>query len=230
MALSHQDVAGALRRRSAPYVVGAILVLATTILGPTTSAGGSAPPTRSHFKGNLHILLVEQPWSSDSGHWGGFSFSFTLAADFQQRPLSKDVWTLGIVYIKSPSAIAKQPSGDFTLVQTVPAGLSGTCVATYHFHVTEITGDIGGFIRTADGYSATVDLGLTALAPRVDNNGCGTDLEETTHPFGGHQQFDVPVQVTGHYADRELSFRTASHSDVAGGDLVTKIDGALKNE
>ena len=217
-----------LRWLSAPSVVGALLLVATTICIPIESAGGSNP-TGNTFSGELHILLKEYPWTSDSGHWGGFSVTDTLTTEFGRRIYRNPGGLWYLDYYKTNQGRFLQPFGSFTLVQTIPSGTAGTCTATYHFHIKIVTGNIGGLRETGGVVSATLSLGLRTVATKIDNDNRGPKLEETTHPFGGDQTFIVPIQVPARYSGTELSFRATTQSDVAGGNLVAKVDGALNN-
>jgi hypothetical protein len=217
-------------RTLAACVVGTNLIIATAIGAPIASADELI--LGASWNGDIHILLVEQAWNSDSGHWGGFSLAVTLTTQFrtphyEQHP--EGPWDLESY--KTPGGPSNQPFGSFTLVQTVPAGLSGTCKATYHFQINSVTGAIAGLSESpvTHTWSATLDLGLTALATNIGNSNCGPNLEATTHPFGAHQKITIPIESTATWADRELSFRSTSQSEVAGGPVVVKIDGALKN-
>jgi hypothetical protein len=88
----------------------------------------------------------------------------------------------------------------------IPSGTSGTYTATHHFQTFDVTGDIGA-VRVAGGVaSATLDLGFTAYARKIDNDNCGSHLEEITHPFAGAQMFDVPIQTTTRIVNNNLSF------------------------
>jgi len=117
---------------------------------------------------------------------------------------------------------------EFTVTQTIPAGLSGTCTAKWPFVNEHITGNVGGFHGSSDKESATVNLGFLETVIGASGTGCGADLEETTHPFGEDPgRFDIPIQSTGIYAHGDLTLRSTSRQDVAGGTLVVRMDGTL---
>jgi hypothetical protein len=140
------------------------------------------PP--SHLKGTIHVLLTAQPWSDDSGHFGGFHTTATLknvefkVSHGELQLEDHDGWLL-----------------PFTITQTLPAGLSGTCTAMWPFVNEHLEGNVAGFSESPAGKeTATVSLGFSEVA-QDPSGGCGADLVETTHPFGEDpERFDISIQ------------------------------------
>ena len=163
--------------------------------------------------------MDEQPWINPFyGSWGGFHTRATLDITFKQYK-GDEPWDLSH-YTGS--------FNPFTLTQTVSAGTAGICKATYMFRIHDVVGDIGSFSLPKHGRSSAIlDLGLYAVAKNVGNSNCGANFEETAHPFGETQTFDIPIQVTGAYFAGELSLASTTKFSLAGGKAVTKIDGTL---
>jgi hypothetical protein len=206
------------RRSLAAGFVGVVTMIAATV-GMSGPANAALAPPPLHLVGKIHVLLTAQPWSDDSGHFSGFHTATTLILHFasshgELQLLHHRGWL-----------------DDFVVTQTVPAGLSGICTAVWPFVNTHIDGNVGGFSESAAGKeSATISLGFKEVAryPTGSTN-CGPDLEETTHPFGGDPgTFSIPIQSTGTYADKVLTFRNTSRQSLAGGTMVVRVDGSLK--
>ncbi len=69
-------------RTLAGFMVGVVIMLAAT-MGSSAPAGAGLLPYPLHLYGTVHIVLTEQPWSGDNGHFGGFATSATLRVHFQ---------------------------------------------------------------------------------------------------------------------------------------------------
>jgi hypothetical protein len=200
-------------------MVGVVIMLAAT-MGSSAPAGAGLLPYPRHLYGTVHIILTEQPWSGDNGHFGGFATSASLRVHFQ----SPDNATLQLRTHEGSFV-------PFTLIQTTQ-GTNGTCIAHYPFKDPGIIGDIGGFHGTISKESATIDLGVNEITFDAfgtgTGDGCGPHLAGTGHPFGENPaRMDIPIQATGTYADNHLTFRSTGKEDVAGGTLVFRIDGNL---
>jgi hypothetical protein len=92
-----------------------------------------------------------------------------------------------------------------------------------------IEGNVAGFSESPAGKeTATVSLGFSEVAKDPSGTGCGTDLEETTHPFGEDpERFDLPIQSKGTYANGDLTLRSTSKQKLVSGTIVVRMDGTL---
>jgi hypothetical protein len=214
------------RRSLAAFCIGVVTMIAATVgISAPANAGLYFPP--SHLEGTIHVLLTAQPWSDDSGHFGGFHTTATLknvefkVSHGELQLEDHDGWLL-----------------PFTITQTLPAGLSGTCTAMWPFVNEHIDGNVAGFSESPAGKeTATVSLGFSEVAKDPSGTGCGADLEETTHPFGEDpERFDISIQSKGTYAKparandfhgKELRFRSTSTQKLVSGTIVVRIDGTL---
>jgi len=171
--------------------------------------------------------LTALPWSDDSGHFSGFHTTATLKhVEF---------------FVSHGELQLKKHEGKllpFTITQTVPAGLSGTCTAMWPFVNYHIDGNVGGFSESPSGTeTATVSLGFSERAVDPSGTGCGDDLVETTHPFGEDPaRFGIGIQCKGpyvntppanHFFGKELKFRSTSSQLLVNGTIVVRIDGVL---
>jgi hypothetical protein len=205
------------RRSLAAFFVGVVTMIATTVgISIPANAGLSFYP--GHLDGKIHVLLTAQPWSDDEGQFGGFHTASTLEIHFK--------YSHGDLQLEDHSGWLL----PFTITQTIPAGLSGTCTAKWPFVNEHIDGNVGGFSESPAGKeSAFVNLGFSEVA--VDPSGtanCGADLIETTHPFGEDpERFDIPIQSKGTYANGDLTLRSTSKQKLVSGTIVVRIDGTL---
>ncbi len=205
---------GVMRRSVA--AISTLVVLGTVVgVDPPMPASAGLMPVPLGLTGTLHVSLVEKAWNSDSGHFGGFSTSASLAVLFIHS-------ASGLLTLRDTTGSFK----SFVLMQTVP-GTTGTCNASYYFDVHSISGDIGRFSGSASREVATVDLGFDALAKSVEANGCGPSLGATGDPFGKPARISIPTQSTGTFAHGDLLLRSTSKERIAGGSLVINIDGTL---
>jgi hypothetical protein len=205
------------RRSLAAFCVGVVTMIAATVgMSAPANAGLVAAPF--HLDGKVHVLLTAQPWSDDSGHFGGFHTASTLELQFKSSH--------GELQLEDHSGWLE----NFTVTQTTPAGLSGICTATWPFVNEHIDGNVGGFSGSPAGKeSATINLGFSEVSQNPSGTNCGHDLEETTHPFGGDEdRFGFSVQSTGTYADKALTFRKTSKQSLVSGTLVVTVWGTLR--
>jgi hypothetical protein len=205
------------RRSLSAFFVGVVTAIAAMVgISAPANAGLGLYPLG--LDGKIHVLLTEKPWSTgaDSGNFGGFHTTGTLELHFKSSH--------GELLLSDHSGWIL----PFTLTQTIPAGLSGTCTAMWPFVNEHITGSVGGFSGSSVKESATVSLGFLETVVGASGTGCGANLEETTHPFGEEPgRLDIPIQSRGTYEHGDLTLRSTSKEVVAGGTLVVRIDGTL---
>jgi hypothetical protein len=203
------------RRSLAAFFVGVVTIIAATVgISAPANAGLSFYPHSLH--GKIYVLLTEQPWSNDEGHFGGFHTTGAIEMNFES---------------KGGDLVLEDHRGwisEFTVTQTIPAG-SGTCTAKWPFVNEHIDGSVGGFHESSAKELATVSLDFLETVVRESGTAnCGADLEETTHPFGEDPgRFYVPIQSTGTYAHGDITLRSTSKQALAGATLVVRMDGTL---
>jgi hypothetical protein len=209
-------------------LVGVALMLAATV-GSSAPAGAGLQPfplPPLNLRGTLHIVLTEQPWSSEGSQFGGFATSATLKLHFHSPGVGMDL----------ELSDHEGSFTSFTLIQTTQ-GMNGSCIAHYPFKA-HVNGNVGGFHETRathENESATMDLGVDEFTSDAfgtgTGDGCGPHLAASGNPFGENPaRMGIDIQATGTYVHYgALTFRSTGKERLAGGTLVFRIDGTLYN-
>jgi hypothetical protein len=183
------------------------------------------PPVLS---GGLIDSEVQSDWYEGALHFSGYHTTFTFTK-LLFKPNAQGLYTLTDGFVGAES-------GNVIEDLTNP-GETGTCTATFEFARqggaiadATLTGNVGSLSRSANGWNAVIELGVTLPGVITSSSNCGPNEESTAHQFGEPPKITIPIIATGELdsASGTLTVDSTKKEPVAGkGELTDDVTGTL---